>query len=149
MELSRISIRGWLGITASLVGIVLFLMYLNSLYRGNQSYEGLVIDKYERSVPRPGLVFPGLNTAYFIRVETQEGRHVKAEVGISMYNYISVGDYVIKKKGDYYPSKVIVRSVPQGRPPKKTIPRISDIEVPMPRRNPELSGQLEAYEKPR
>jgi hypothetical protein len=149
VELSRISYRGWLSITLFLVGVVLFLSYLNSLYRGNQSYEGIVIEKYERSVPKPGLVLPGFNTAYFIRVRTQEGEHVRAEVYLGMYNNISVGDYVIKKKGDYYPSTVILRSSPQGRPPKKTIPHVSDIEVPMPRRNPDLSRQLETYDKSR
>jgi len=149
MELSRISFRGWLGITAFLVGFIVFLMYLNWLYASNQSYKGVVIEKYVHWVPRVGFIWMGVNSAYFIRVETQDGKYVRAQVDVGMYSRISVGDHVIKKKGDCCPYRITFRSDPKGKSSERVIPRVSEYELPFPNRNPELSRELEEYGKTR
>jgi len=112
------------------VYIVFFLLILtgDTVYRHAGSYEGIVIGKDRFGGHRSARIYSGC----FIFLETDDGTTKRAEVGYRCCAWVSLGDYVVKRKG---------RSCPE------TVHREKEIQVPIPGRNPDLSRRLEDFDK--
>lgn len=137
MDLSRISSRTYLRIILGLVAFILIAFFLNKLHTRWQSYEGVVVRiHWIRAFWRPPSV-----DVLLARVQTPDGRQLKADV--THCPAVSKGAYVVKRRGSYCPTVVKrERDLLRSKGIRKK-------DVPLPRRNPDLTRQLREYEEAR
>ncbi len=136
MDISRISSRTWLRITLALVAVIVAAFLLNKLHKRSQSYEGIVVRiHWIRAFwnPRSGDLL-------LARIETPVGEERKAD--ITYCGKISEGDYLVKRRG--YECPTVVRRAEDMRSN-----RPGPGDIPLPRRNPDLTRQLQEYDESR